>query len=68
MKAIDWHSIRPIAGSQNLGFEELCSQVARMETSSDAEFIRNGSPNAGVECYAIAADGEEAERIRKSAT
>jgi len=59
MKAIDWHSIRPLAGSQNLGFEELCSQVARIETPPDAEFIRNGTLDAGVECYTIATDGEE---------
>jgi hypothetical protein len=59
MKAIDWHSIRSIAGSQNSGFEELCSQIARMETPPDVEFIRNGPPDAGVECYAVATDGSE---------
>jgi hypothetical protein len=55
----DWHTIRPIEGSQNTGFEELCSQIARIEKPPEAEFIRNGPPDAGVECYAVATDGPE---------
>lgn len=56
---INWINIRPIDGSQHLGFEELCSQLARHETPEGSSFIRKGSPDAGVECYATFPDGNE---------
>ena len=39
------------------GFEELCAQLARAETDV-GEFVRTGTPDAGVECYRILASGE----------
>ena len=56
---LDWHGIRPLTGSRNKGFEELCAQLARAESPADAKFIRKGTPDAGVECYAILNDGAE---------
>lgn len=52
-------NIRSIGGSQQLGFEEFCCQLARHEVLEEAELIRKGSPDAGVECYAIFPDGQE---------
>ena len=37
MITVNWHSIRPLHGSQNAGFEELCAQLARFETPSNAK-------------------------------
>ncbi len=54
-----WNSIKSLEGSQHKGFEELCAQLARAESSEDAEFRRKGSPDAGVECYTIMSDGCE---------
>ena len=56
---LDWKSIRPLNGGRDKGFEELCAQLARAETPSGATFVRKGSPDAGVECYAILSDGGE---------
>lgn len=55
----DWLSLRSVDGSQQLGFEELCSQLARHEVPEEARFMRKGSPDAGVECYATFPDGNE---------
>ena len=46
-------------GSQAAGFEELCSQLARLEAPDGAEFVRTGSPDSGVECYCKLEDGRE---------
>ncbi len=56
---VDWRSIRPLSGGRDKGFEELCSQLARSEVAGRARFIRKGSPDAGVECYAIFGNGSE---------
>ena len=56
---VDWHSIRPLNGARDKGFEELCSQLARSEIADDARFIRKGSPDAGVECFAVYENGSE---------
>jgi hypothetical protein len=56
---VDWKKIRPLNGSQADGFEELCVQLARAECPQDARFERKGRPDAGVECYAVLADGSE---------
>lgn len=53
MYSIDWQSIRPWDGSQSGGFEELCVQLARVETPKHAKFIPTGTPDAGVECYCV---------------
>ena len=55
----NWSNVRSLEGSQNKGFEELCAQLARAESPDEAEFRRKGSPDAGVECYCIMADGCE---------
>ena len=49
---VDWHSIRPLNGGREKGFEELCSQLARSEVGRHAQFIRKGNPDAGIDCYA----------------
>lgn len=54
-----WSDIRALDGSQAEGFEELCSQLARIETPPGAEFVRKGTPDAGVECYCVLEDGRE---------
>ncbi len=56
---MDWKSIRPLNGGRDRGFEELCGQLARAESPPDSEFVRKGTPDAGVECYAILNDGSE---------
>ena len=59
MVNVDWRSIRPLNGGRDKGFEELCSQLARLEVAGRARFIRKGNPDAGVECYAIYGNGSE---------
>ncbi len=56
---LDWDSIRPLNGGRDKGFEELCAQLARAEGPSGSTFVRKGTPDAGVECYAILDDGTE---------
>jgi hypothetical protein len=56
---LDWNSIRPLNGGRDKGFEELCAQLARAESPSRSTFVRKGTPDAGVECYAILSDGAE---------
>ena len=58
--ALNWHDIRCLNGSQATGFEELCAQLARAESRpATANFIRKGSPDAGVECFCILPSGSE---------
>ena len=59
MESLDWNGIRPLNGSQAAGFEELCAQLARVESPTDAKFHRKGSPDAGVECFCILPGGRE---------
>ena len=56
---MNWSDIRPHDGSQAGGFEELCSQLARLEVPDGAEFFRTGNPDGGVECYCRLEDGGE---------
>ena len=56
---MNWHDIRPINSSQREGFEELCSQLARLESPSDSKFVRKGTPDAGIECYCSLPNGDE---------
>ena len=56
---LDWKSIRPLNGGRDKGFEELCAQLAQAEGPSGSTFVRKGTPDAGVECYAILSDGSE---------
>ena len=56
---IDWREIRPLNGSREAGFEEMCTQLARLEIPPDSLFERKGTPDAGVECYAILSNGRE---------
>ena len=56
---LNWKNIRSWNGSQADGFEELCAQLARVETPSEAGFVRKGTPDAGVECYCTLPDGNE---------
>ena len=56
---LDWAAIRPLNGGREKGFEELCSQLARAEAPVDARFVRKGTPDAGIECYAVLADERE---------
>lgn len=56
---LDLRAIRPLNGARAEGFEELCSQLARAECPANSHFIRKGTPDAGVECYAVLEDGSE---------
>ncbi|ACY13636.1 AVAST type 2 anti-phage system protein Avs2 [Haliangium ochraceum] len=56
---LDWSAIRPLNRTRDRGFEELCAQLARSELPAGTQFIRKGTPDAGVECYAIFPDGSE---------
>lgn len=57
--ALDWQNIRPLNGGREKGFEELCAQLARAEIPADGAFVRKGTPDAGVECYAVFPDNSE---------
>lgn len=56
-----FQDIRSYEGSQNTGFEELCCQLAGLETGDGrVEFLRKGrGADAGVECFIKHADGSE---------
>ena len=56
---LSWSDLRALNGSQRTGFEELCAQLARLETPADAEFVRKGTPDGGVECFCKLEDGRE---------
>lgn len=56
---LSWDAIQPLDGTRDKGFEELCAQLARYEIPSNIQFIRKGTPDGGVECYAIFDDGTE---------
>ena len=56
---LDWNSIRPHGGSKAHSFEELCAQLARVESPKDARFKRKGAPDAGVECFCILKNVDE---------
>jgi hypothetical protein len=59
---IDFARIRPRGGKRDLGFEELCCQLAGLEPRpAGSQFYRKGpGGDAGVECYLIRPDGSEA--------
>ena len=58
MLNLSFSNIRPINGSSNDGFEEFVCQLARKEEIPCAkEFVRNGKPDGGVECYRMLEDG-----------
>ena len=59
MNNIAWQNIRPLNGSKSDGFQELCVQLARVESPDSSEFTALGVPDAGVECYCVLADGDE---------
>lgn len=55
---IDFNNIRFLNGSANEGFEEFVCQLARREDILySKEFVRNGKPDGGIECYWILEDG-----------
>ena len=56
---LNWNGIRALNGSQATGFEELCAQLARIESTETADFVRKGYLDAGVECYCVLNDGSE---------
>ena len=56
---MNWHEIRSNNGSQHSGFERLCAQLARSECPPNAEFVRKGTPDAGVECFCVLPNGGE---------
>ena len=59
MNNLSWQTIRAWSGSQWDGFEELCVQLARLETPKGAKFVSTGNPDAGVECYCVLDDNSE---------
>lgn len=54
-----WANLREFDGSRATAFEELCSQLARCESPAEADFVRTGNPDAGVECYCTLSNGAE---------
>ena len=58
---INFENIRPVDGNRHAGFEEMCCQLASLETASSGKtFYRKGhGGDAGVECYRRRADGTE---------
>jgi hypothetical protein len=56
---LDWNSIRPLNGSKHGAFEELCTQLARAARPAASSFQRKGTPDAGVEAYAVLHDATE---------
>lgn len=57
---MDWRNIRVYNNSQNNAFEELVCQLARQEKSNGyKKFIRNGTPDGGVECFWQLDNGKE---------
>ncbi|AXE62806.1 hypothetical protein BBF93_00215 [Hyphomonas sp. CACIAM 19H1] len=59
--SIRYQDIRPYAGSQNTGFEELVSQLAYLETRpADSRFFRKGAgADGGLECFVRLSSGKE---------
>ena len=57
---MNWKNIRVYNNSQNNAFEELVCQLARQEkTSGYKRFVRNGTPDGGVECFWELEDGRK---------
>ncbi len=58
---IDFTKIRPHRGSQDRGFEELCTQLASLEPRGPTvDFYRKGTgADAGIECFIRDASGSE---------
>ena len=57
---IEWNKLRILCGSQQHAFEELCCQLAQLETfPQDSQFYRIEAPDAGVECYWKLSNGKE---------
>lgn len=59
MISVDWTRLRTLNGSQQAAFEELCCQLAAYDIPSDAQFIRKGTPDGGVEGFAFLYDSSE---------
>ena len=55
----NWANLRPLDGSLQFAFEELCCQLAKYEIPGDYLFVRKGTPDAGVECFCVYPDGTE---------
>ena len=58
---ISFQNVRPVDGSRQDGFEELCCQLASLEAfRADSKFCRKGrGGDAGVECFVRYPDGKE---------
>jgi hypothetical protein len=60
MNPIAWSHLRPLDGSLPRAFEELCCQLAAVESMPvTSRFVRKAAPDAGVECYWRQFDGQE---------
>lgn len=59
MRNLNWSALRPLRGSQQTAFEELCCQLAAFDCPEPSGFRRVGVPDGGVECYFVSADGDE---------
>jgi hypothetical protein len=56
---LDFRTIRTHDGSQHSGFEELCCQLAALESSGRPLHRKGPGADAGVECYRVEGDGSE---------
>lgn len=51
MPSLDWSNLRPLRGTQQSAFEELCCQLAAKEPRpAGSTYRRIGAPDAGIEC------------------
>jgi hypothetical protein len=58
--ATDWQKLRALNGSQEKGFEELCCQLAAGEGKpAGSNYVRKGTPDAGVECFWTLPNGDD---------
>jgi hypothetical protein len=58
--SLNWHNLRSLQGSQHHAFEEVCAQLAAVESPAPGSvFVRKGAPDAGVEFYWRLTTGDE---------
>lgn len=58
--AINWTALRVWSGSREDSFEDICCQLATVESvPTGSKFVRKGARDGGVECYWELPGGDE---------